>query len=171
MGSNARMVLLAASLAWAPACGARTGLGTGLASDAGEPDAPAGSDAAGDASAPPKAPRLALGVSHTCAVMLDATVRCWGWNQHGELGDGTTVSRSKPAPVPGLANVRGAAGGYFHTCAALLDGTVQCWGNDGSGQSHLVPTLVPVLKDVQEVTAATSSRARGSRTARSAAGA
>jgi alpha-tubulin suppressor-like RCC1 family protein len=40
--------------------------------------------------------------NHTCAVLFDDTVRCWGYNGHGELGDGTTTSSASPVSVKGL---------------------------------------------------------------------
>ena len=91
---------------------------------------------------------IAAGFSHTCALLADTTVRCWGSNapvdgglfsaslSGGELGDGSTIVHPAPVPViagPGLASVlRGvqalsAAAGY--TCALLADGTAKCWGN------------------------------------------
>ena len=54
---------------------------------------------------------------------------CWGANDAGQLGDGTTQGRARPAPVPGLADVVQIAAGAAHTCARLGDGTVRCWGS------------------------------------------
>jgi alpha-tubulin suppressor-like RCC1 family protein len=72
---------------------------------------------------------------HTCAIMPDATVRCWGRNTRGQLGDGTDrFFSSTPVPVSGLTNVAAVSGGGYHTCALLRDGTVQCWGENDHGQ-------------------------------------
>jgi alpha-tubulin suppressor-like RCC1 family protein len=78
--------------------------------------------------------QMATGGDHTCALLADATVRCWGSNGYGQLGDGTTTDRAQPAVVAGLSGVAGIAAGQYHTCAVLTDGTMRCWGFNGSGQ-------------------------------------
>ena len=72
---------------------------------------------------------------HTCALMLDGSMRCWGQNFYGQLGDGTFTAR--PAPVV----VSGIAGGVhrivlfdYYTCAVMTSGPAQCWGNDWNGE-------------------------------------
>jgi len=72
--------------------------------------------------------RLAAGLAHTCMVLEDATVRCWGLNFHGQLGDGTTQDRNSPVAVSGLTNVVAVAAGGSHTCALTSAGNVFCWG-------------------------------------------
>ena len=60
---------------------------------------------------------------------------CWGYNNKGQLGDGTTTNHSTPASVALLGNnVVELAGGGEHTCALLGGGTVWCWGENGKGQ-------------------------------------
>lgn len=89
---------------------------------------------------------LAAGGYHTCALMPDATARCWGRNDRGQLGDGTSTSSSTPVAVNGLTNAAQLSAGLYHTCALLRDGTVQCWGQNDSGQigNTLVFSSVPV---------------------------
>ena len=77
---------------------------------------------------------LAAGADHTCARMTDATVRCWGRNSSGQLGDGTKTSRSIPVRAKKLAAVATLAGGSAHTCARLTSGAVKCWGSNSDGQ-------------------------------------
>jgi alpha-tubulin suppressor-like RCC1 family protein len=77
---------------------------------------------------------VAAGWRHTCAALNDGTVRCWGNNWSGQLGDGTTMARYTPVAVSGLSAVTAIAAGWEHTCALLNDGTVRCWGNNISGQ-------------------------------------
>ncbi|MEZ4265586.1 MAG: fibronectin type III domain-containing protein [Myxococcota bacterium] len=77
---------------------------------------------------------VAVGGAHACAVMARGTVRCWGENSWGQLGDGTKVLREVAAPVLGLERVRAVAAGFEHTCALMGDGTVRCWGRNDRGQ-------------------------------------
>jgi alpha-tubulin suppressor-like RCC1 family protein len=77
---------------------------------------------------------LALGSAHSCAILTDATVACWGDNTRGQLGDGTTTSRPSPALVPGLKGVRALTARGDHTCAHLESGAVRCWGANDAGQ-------------------------------------
>lgn len=90
---------------------------------------------------------LSAGGYHSCALMPDATARCWGRNSRGQLGDGSSLPLSStPVPVSGLTNAVALSGGFYHTCALLQDGTVQCWGDNDSGQigNTLVYSSVPV---------------------------
>ena len=78
--------------------------------------------------------QVSVGAGLVCALIDDGTVRCWGRNDHGQLGDGTTVERRMPVAVQGVAGaVAVAAGGYF-ACALMADHTVRCWGNNDYGQ-------------------------------------
>ena len=95
-------------------------------------------------------PSMAAGVAHTCALLRDGTVKCWGENTSGQLGDGTRTSRPTPAPVVGLGGRAIAiAAGARHTCALSIDGGVRCWGanfvgqlGDGSFVDRTAPTPV-----------------------------
>lgn len=77
---------------------------------------------------------LALGFGHTCRVTSDKKVQCWGFNNNGQLGDGTYSDRLSPVTVTGLSSVAAVAVGQSHSCALIEDGTVWCWGNNDSGQ-------------------------------------
>ena len=95
-----------------------------------------------NSNAPQPVTRLAVGVaaiaagdSHSCALNTLGAVLCWGANQHGQLGNGTTVDSNTPQPVFGLATgVASISAGAFHTCAITLDGTAHCWGLNSVGQ-------------------------------------
>ena len=78
---------------------------------------------------------LALGEYHSCARMTDGTLRCWGYNDAGQLGDGGTVDRGVAAPVLGLAglNATDLAAGGSHACARISDGSARCWGDNTHG--------------------------------------
>lgn len=97
---------------------------------------------------------------HTCAALSDGTVRCWGRNDAGQLGDGTNTGRTTPTEVPGLVGVVELAAGTDYTCARLGDGTVRCWGandggqlGDGTTTPHWRPAEVPALSGVVELDA------------------
>lgn len=77
---------------------------------------------------------IAAGRAHACALLADRTVRCWGDNHHGQLGDGTLEPRAGPVAVLGLTTVERIAVGADFGCALLDDGGVRCWGDDTMGQ-------------------------------------
>jgi alpha-tubulin suppressor-like RCC1 family protein len=79
---------------------------------------------------------LAAGYGHTCAVLADGTMRCWGENREGQLGNGTTADPGTPHPVT-VSGITGAGAfttGAYHTCAVAADHTVKCWGRNDQGQ-------------------------------------
>jgi len=71
---------------------------------------------------------------HSCAVLQDGTVKCWGDNSSGQLGDGTRNTAATPVAVAGIGNAVAVTSGDFHTCALLRDGTISCWGLNYTGQ-------------------------------------
>lgn len=79
--------------------------------------------------------QIIAGGNHTCALLDDRTVRCWGDNARGQLGDGTMTDRSAPVAVVGLTGVSHVALGSEHSCAVIGTGSdIQCWGYDLFGQ-------------------------------------
>jgi alpha-tubulin suppressor-like RCC1 family protein len=107
---------------------------------------------------------LGVGVDHTCIVTADKTLWCWGLNDHGQLGDGTTMSSDAPVQVVGLTNLYGVwvspSGGF--TCAVTVgpSGTASstnayCWGRNDRGQvgdgtttDRTIPTVLSGLGGV-----------------------
>ncbi|MBA2419911.1 MAG: hypothetical protein H0V57_02140 [Thermoleophilaceae bacterium] len=101
-----------------------------------------------------KAKAISAGRAHTCALLSDDTVRCWGYAYYGQLGYGNPApepgSTVEPDPMnigdnepPGsVGPVELGAGrtavavsaGDFHTCAVLDNGDLRCWGSGGSGR-------------------------------------
>jgi alpha-tubulin suppressor-like RCC1 family protein len=77
---------------------------------------------------------LVGGDDHMCAVLLDATARCWGDNSRGALGNGSFVDSNVPVAVAGLRDVRSMSADLGHTCASLENGTAWCWGWNFYGQ-------------------------------------
>ncbi len=118
-------------------------LGYGNSNDVGAtPDTPPGKAGPVDLGPRRTAKAISAGFDHTCAVLDDGSVRCWGRGFNGQLGYGNTedvgVSQTpgSVAPVylgPGRTAVAISAG-MDHTCATLADGSVRCWGYGANGR-------------------------------------
>lgn len=77
---------------------------------------------------------IALGGSHTCAILTDSSVQCWGSNQYGQIGNGTTMDAKSPATAGPLQPAAALSLGERHTCALMENGgTIWCWGDNYSG--------------------------------------
>lgn len=82
---------------------------------------------------------------HTCVILSNNNLHCWGWNDCGQVGYGDrappvgTSSGYKYSvqSTPVLTNVLAVGTGYQHTCALTMSYTVRCWGSNGNGQIGL----------------------------------
>lgn len=104
---------------------------------------------------------LRAGPRHACATTKAGRLYCWGKNDSGQLGDGTTNDAAAPMAVPGVDHVVSAAVGARHTCALLGNRTVWCWGaNDhhqlanGMTTTNPKPAMVLGALGVWEIAAA-----------------
>ena len=99
---------------------------------------------------------------HSLALLANGTVRAWGGNYYGALGDGTAANfRPKPVVVSNLSGVKAIAAGGFHSLALLTNGRVRSWGynsdgqlgNDahGSGTNSSTPVAVKGLLNVKSI--------------------
>jgi alpha-tubulin suppressor-like RCC1 family protein len=95
--------------------------------------------------------------THSCALLTDGTVQCWGYNEFGSVGDGTFTDRANPTDVVGLLDFEAVHldVGNYTSCVALTDGGARCWGagdafklGDGTFWEHSpVPVVVQGLQD------------------------
>ncbi|GEM_PF-2204839 len=77
---------------------------------------------------------LAAGYRHTCGVLSDATVVCWGNNSDGQLGNGSRRSSAAPVRVVGNMRFSSVTVGGTHTCGVAVNGRGFCWGSNRLGE-------------------------------------
>ncbi len=114
-----------------------------------------GSSAGGSSS-----PAIAATGAHTCR-LAGGSLTCWGLNDAGQLGDGTTTNRLTPVQVSGLGtSVQAVSAGASFTCALLTGGGVDCWGENSVGQlgdgtrtNHSTPAPVSGLSGARQIAA------------------
>ena len=79
---------------------------------------------------------VSAGGVHVCALLEGGTVKCWGYNAYGQVGNGSMDAAGvfQPTDVVGLSNVTAIEAGGYHSCAITSSGGAVCWGQDQSGQ-------------------------------------
>lgn len=77
---------------------------------------------------------LSAGDNHTCVVLSDATVMCWGANDQGQLGRAASGPQATPVLVNGIDEAVEVRAGAASTCVRRMDGSVWCWGRNNQGQ-------------------------------------
>lgn len=98
------------------------------------------------------AKKIAVGSMHVCAILDNDTVKCWGWNNEGQLGLGDTNNRGDTANemgdnLPAInfgtgRTVKSIALGKNHACAVLDNNTLKCWGSNAHGELGLGDTVI-----------------------------
>ncbi len=97
---------------------------------------------------------IGAGHRHSLALLKDGTVKAWGHNRYGQIGDGTATNRDTPTTVPGVRNVVAIAAGGYRSVAVLADGTVMEWGADHVNLTpRLKPALLPGARGIKSVVA------------------
>jgi hypothetical protein len=98
---------------------------------------------------------VAAGLAHSLAILQDGSVVAWGYNQYGQLGNGTTNSSNAPVAVSGLSNgVTAIAAGFYHSLA-IQKGGVFAWGDNGYGElgnGTFTNSSVPIHVDPTDLT-------------------
>ncbi len=110
--------------------------------------------------------KIAAGVDHTCAILANDSVSCWGANQSGQLGSGTTTATTAVVPVAGISNAIDIAAANAFSCALVgaapgaTSGSVMCWGTGTLGQlgnggfaNSSTPIAVVSLNTVTQISA------------------
>jgi alpha-tubulin suppressor-like RCC1 family protein len=98
---------------------------------------------------------VSAGGTLTCILLGGGSVKCWGYNFDGELGNSTMVNSSTPVSIGGINGAIAVNSGYKHTCVVFPGGTVSCWGynqtgalGNGTTANNSVPTTVSGLSGV-----------------------
>ena len=78
--------------------------------------------------------QVGAGEDFTCGLTTGGAAYCWGRNNAGQLGDGTTTNRSVPTAVLGGLTFARLSVGRMHACGVTSGGTVYCWGSNARGQ-------------------------------------
>ena len=112
-------------------------LGYGNVDDIGDDETPA---SAGFVDVGGEVKQVSAGDAHTCALLTNGSVRCWGYGAEGRLGygnvdiigDGETPASAGNVDVGD--KVKQISAGYAHTCALLTNGNVRCWGYGANGR-------------------------------------
>lgn len=101
---------------------------------------------------------VSAGREHSLALMGDGTVRAWGRNHRGQLGDGTTEDCISPVVVQGMRNAVAIGAGSSFSAALLADGTIMTWGDNTLGElgrkapeASPVAAAVPGVSNVREI--------------------
>lgn len=84
-------------------------------------------------------------IGHTCGLTASGAAHCWGENEVGALGDGSTVDREEPTAVAGGLSFTSLDAGLRHTCGRATTGAVYCWGSNGAGQLGINSTILVVV--------------------------
>jgi alpha-tubulin suppressor-like RCC1 family protein len=161
-GNDHSLVLKSDGTVWAWGYNAHGELGNGATT----PNAPYGVATPAPVTGLTDVVAVAGGGDHSLALKSDGTVWAWGYNAHGELGNGTFTDSATPVKVTGLTGVIAIAAGHSHSLALKSDGTLRTWGDNSGGElgngtftDSATPVKVPGLTGVIAIAAGGNSLA------------
>lgn len=102
---------------------------------------------------------VSVDIGRACALLADGRVKCWGRQQYGGLGDGSTTPSSTPVEVAGITDAVAVSVGFQHTCVTETAGRVSCWGVNNFGELGTGATGAPPTTPVTATELAGASRA------------
>ncbi|MDU0314710.1 putative Ig domain-containing protein [Phycicoccus sp. M110.8] len=102
---------------------------------------------------------ISVGYHNACVVVTGGSVRCWGGDDDGQLGDGLSAVSLTPSPVTGIGSGASSLGSGDSGSCAVVGGTVKCWGSNSNGELGngtrftlgLVPVTVSGLANATQV--------------------
>ncbi len=93
--------------------------------------------------------QVSLGPGHSAAITEDGALYTWGYNDYGQLGDGTTEEKHMPIKI--MENVQSVSLGQWNSAAITKDGVLYTWGDyycgilgDGTTENKLIPTKITI---------------------------
>src|SRR5204863_410486 len=90
---------------------------------------------------------VSAGSDHACGIAAGGAAYCWGYNNKGEVGDGTTTDRTSPVAVLGGISFAVVSAGAGQTCGVTTTGGAYCWGWNSEGQlgdANRIDSATPV---------------------------
>src|SRR5438309_1273885 len=87
---------------------------------------------------------LTTGLRAACGLTADGAAYCWGKNDFGQVGDGTTNPTIIPVAVAGGLRFTSLSAGDFHTCGITTTGAAYCWGTGALGDTMTTKSPTPL---------------------------
>ena len=101
---------------------------------------------------------VVAGYYQSCALAASGQMYCWGRNDQGQIGDGSSENRFTPVPVAGGLTFRALGGGDAFMCGITMGGTTWCWGSNRSGelgdpslQGQVTPVQVEGVPELRKI--------------------
>jgi alpha-tubulin suppressor-like RCC1 family protein len=105
---------------------------------------------------------IAAGGYHSCELMSDETVMCWGYNRDQQITAGAFGSTHTATPAAGIAGAVGVTAGAYHSCGLLGNGSAACWGYNNDGQTGTSPSPFNTISiSARQLDAATGAGVQG----------